>query len=125
MSHVKPEHLLDYADYRRWQKIHRKLTGTNEEDSLSDSSTSKFEFAQFEAISAQAWTHILCQLIKVLYRRLISYQIRSHSFARRDILPCLFLNPLTGSCLLYKFNMLCVHDTYIPSPDLIPIHNSS
>ena len=85
MSHVKPEHLLDYADYRRWQKIHRKLTGTNEEDSLSDNSASKFELAQFEAISAQAWTHILCQLIKVLYRRLISCQIRSPSFARRSL----------------------------------------
>lgn len=70
MSHVKPEHLLDYTDYRRSQKIHRKLTGTNEEDFLSDSSASKFELAEFEAISAQAWTHILCQLIKVLYRRL-------------------------------------------------------
>jgi len=70
LSHVKPEDLLDYADYRRWQKIHRKLTGTSEEDFLSDSGASKFELAQFEAISAQAWTHILCQLIKVLYRRL-------------------------------------------------------
>lgn len=70
LCHVKPEDLLDYADYRRWQKIHRKLTGTSEEDFLSDSGASKFELAQFEAISAQAWTHILCQLIKVLYRRL-------------------------------------------------------
>ena len=70
LSHVKPEDLLDYADYRRWQKIHRKLTGTNEEDSLSDNSASKFELAEFEAISAQAWTHILCQLIKVICRTL-------------------------------------------------------
>lgn len=72
MSHVKPEHLLDYADYCRWQKIHRKLTETNEEDSLSDSGVSKFELAQFEAMSVQAWTHILCQLIKVRHRRLAS-----------------------------------------------------
>ena len=70
MSHVQPEDLLDYADYRRWQKIQQKFTGTNGEDSPNDSSASKLEVAQFEAVSAQAWSHILCQLVKVLYRRL-------------------------------------------------------
>lgn len=70
VSHVKPEELLDYADYRRWQKIQRKLTGTDEEDSPNDSHASKLESAQYEATSAQAWTHILSQLVKVLCRRL-------------------------------------------------------
>lgn len=65
VSHVNPEDLLDSADYHRWQKIQRNLTGADEEDSPSDSS--KLEIAQFEATSTQAWTHILSQLVKVLY----------------------------------------------------------
>ena len=74
VSHVKAEDLLDSADYRRWKKIQRKLRsrGTDEEDSPSDSGTSKIETAQFEAISAQAWTHTLSQLVKVLsYTQLV------------------------------------------------------
>lgn len=67
MAHLKPEDLLDSADYRRWQKIQRKLTGTDEEDSPNDSENSKLEIVQFEANSTQAWTHILSQLVKVMY----------------------------------------------------------
>lgn len=66
VSHVKPEDLLDSADYRRWQKIQSNLTGVDEEHSPSDSGSSNLEIAQFEATSAQAWTHILSQLVKVL-----------------------------------------------------------
>ena len=65
LSHVKPEDLLDATDYQRWQKIPRKLQGTEGDDLPSDSSPIKMEEAQFEAKSAQAWTHILSQLIKV------------------------------------------------------------
>jgi len=65
LSHVKPEDLLDAADYRRWQKIQGKLQGLEEEDLANDSGTSKMEEAEFEAVSSQAWTHILSQIVKV------------------------------------------------------------
>lgn len=69
MSHVKPEDLLDAADYRRWQKIQRKLQGTEEEEEeeklSNDGSSYNMEEAHFEACSTQAWTHILSQLVKV------------------------------------------------------------
>lgn len=65
LSHVKAEDLLDVDDYRRWQKIQRKLQATEEQDLANDSSASKMEEAQFEGTSAQAWTHILAQLVKV------------------------------------------------------------
>lgn len=65
LSHVKPEDLLDAADYQRWRKIQTKLQGKDEEELSNDGSTSKMEEAQFEATSAQAWTHILTQLVKV------------------------------------------------------------
>ena len=66
LSPVKPEDLLDAADYRRWQKIQRKLQGTEEEEKLSnDGSSYNMEEAHFEACSTQAWTHILSQLVKV------------------------------------------------------------
>lgn len=99
LCHVKPEDLLDYADYRRWQKIHRKLTGTNEEDFRSDSGASKFELAQFEAISAQAWTHILCQLIKVLIlSRITPHQFKKLQLPNKSVhLPDVNPDPLTSN----------------------------
>lgn len=69
VSHVKAQDLLDTADYLRWQKIQRKLKGMDEEYSSSERGTSKIEIAQFIAASTQAWTHILSQLVKVLYWR--------------------------------------------------------
>ena len=66
LSHIKPEDLLDGADYRRWQKIQRNMQGTEEEEKLSnDGSSYNMEEAYFEASSTQAWTHILLQLVKV------------------------------------------------------------
>ena len=66
LSHVKPEDLLDAADYRRWKKLQRNLQGSSEEDLHLDSSSSELEEVEFEARSAQAWTHILSQLVKVM-----------------------------------------------------------
>ena len=66
LSHVKPEDLLDAADYRCWKKLQRNLQGSNEEELRLDSSSSELEEVEFEARSAQAWTHILSQLVKVM-----------------------------------------------------------
>ena len=71
LSHVKPEDLLDAADYRRWKKLQRNLQGSNEEDLSLDSSSSELEEVEFEARSAQAWTHILSQLVKVMRKIMI------------------------------------------------------
>ena len=66
LSHVKPEDLLDAADFRRWKKIQEKLQGSEmEEKASSIDSAIKMKETHFEAISAHAWTHIFSQLIKV------------------------------------------------------------
>ena len=66
LSHVKPEDLLDDSDYRRWKKLQRNLQGSDGEDLHLDSSSSELEGVEFEARSAQAWIHILSQLVKVM-----------------------------------------------------------
>ena len=75
VSHVKPEDLLDTADYICWHKIHGKLKGMDKEDSSKERGISKLEVAQFETSSTQAWTHILLQLVKVIFDNLFYLQL--------------------------------------------------
>ena len=66
LSHVEPEDLLDSADFRRWKKVQRNLQGSADEKEVPrDRSSSTLEEVEFEAKSAQAWTHVLSQLVKV------------------------------------------------------------
>lgn len=99
VSHVKPEDLLDTADYIRWHKIHGKLKGMDKEDSSKERGISKLEVAQFETSSTQAWTHILLQLVKVLIlSRITPHQFKKLQFPNKNIpLPEVNPDPLTSN----------------------------
>lgn len=72
MSSIKPEYLMELADYKHWVALQKEIEierhrcghrdakmKTEEEVAIEDQ--------VFEAVSKRAWTDILLQLLKVLY----------------------------------------------------------
>ena len=71
MANVKPEYLLDAADYRRWRNLQRKGTSGEEAQPPGRLSTRELrrEALKYEAVSRWSWTDLLCQLAKVKVTR--------------------------------------------------------
>ena len=69
MASIKPEYLMQLADYklwRRWSRAVDELTGESLQS--ADGKTEEEELLEeqvFEAVSKRAWTDLLLQVLKV------------------------------------------------------------
>ncbi|XP_062983760.1 cilia- and flagella-associated protein 47 [Elgaria multicarinata webbii] len=95
LSHILPQFLLDFEDYKKWISLQLVVKKLNPDDSciyvLDDS--------VFEAMSKRAWTDVLLQIYKILVLQRVSVLEDNNWYDPEDTehIPRISVNPLSSN----------------------------
>ncbi|CAH1800026.1 unnamed protein product [Owenia fusiformis] len=101
---VKPEYLMEPADYKRWIKLQQDLEAAKGKDGVSEykvitEEDQAIEDELFEAVSKRAWVDILLQILKILVMgRITPRQLKNMPNPNKNIeMPTVNPDPLCSN----------------------------
>ncbi|KAJ7320665.1 hypothetical protein JRQ81_020176, partial [Phrynocephalus forsythii] len=97
LSHVLPEFLLDFEDYKKWTQLQLMVKANT--TSPLENYIYFLDDTLFEAISKRAWTDVLLQIYKILVLQRVSVFEDGHWNCSDDVecIPRISVDPLSSN----------------------------